>query len=130
VSGDQKDHDSLADSLAYWRSAERDTIAARSAARVAELALAAATAAEEAAAEVEAAAASAAEAVSRARSAAVRARQAAAQAAEAAKLSLTGAHGDKARANHDVEVAEQAEGTARDRFHDAERDARHERKQS
>jgi hypothetical protein len=127
VSSNPNDHESLADSLADWRSAERDTVAARSAARVAELALAAAVAAEEAAVEVEAAAASASEAVSRARSAAVRARQAAAQAAEAANLSLTGAQGDKARANHDVEVAEQAEETARDRFHDAERDARHER---
>ena len=109
VSSNPNDHESLADSLADWRSAERDTVAARSAARVAELALAAAGAAEEAAVEVEAAAASASEAVSRARSAAVRARQAAAQAAEAANLSLTGAQGDKARANHDVDVAEQAE---------------------
>ena len=120
VAKDKETHESAAELLADWRSAGRDTVAARAAATIATLALAAATAAEEAAEEVEAAAGAAQEAVERAKAAALRARAAASQAAEAARLALATAGGDKEKANHDVEAAEQAEGEARDRFHDAE----------
>ena len=117
---DKAKHKSAADLLADWRAAERDTVAAGSSAKVATLALQAATAAEEAAAEVEAAASAAAEAVERARSAALKARKAAGQAAEAAHLAIATAEGDKVRANHDLETAEEAETAARDRFHEAQ----------
>jgi hypothetical protein len=112
-----------AEMLAEWRAAGRDAVAARAAARVAELALKAAAAAEEAATEVEAAAQAAVESVERARSAATRAGVAALQAAEAASLALESAGGEKVRANHDVDVAEQAESEARDAFHHAEGEA-------
>jgi hypothetical protein len=112
--------------LAGWRSAERDMAAAHRAAKVAALALSAAQLAEEAATEVEAAATAAAEAVERARGAAMKARAAAEQAAEASRIGLSGAEGDKVRANHDVDVAEEAEGVARDRYRGAERAARRE----
>jgi hypothetical protein len=108
------------DLLATWRAAERDTVAAHGAARIAELALIAAASAEEAATEVEAAAAAALEAVNKAREAASRARSAAAQAAEAAHLALVSAEADKTQTNHDVAVAQQAEAGARGRFHAAE----------
>jgi hypothetical protein len=117
-------HGDTEEFLAGWRAAERDIVAARAAAHIAQLALSAAEAAEEAATEVEAAALAATEAVERARSAAVKARAAAEQAAEASRISLTGAAGDKVRANHDVEVAEEAEAAARGRYHDAETEAR------
>ncbi len=77
--------------------------------------------------EVEAAARAASEAVERARAAATKARAAAAQAAQAARISLSSAEGDKVRAQLDVEVAEQAEADARDRYHVAENEARGER---
>jgi hypothetical protein len=112
--------ESAAELLAEWRAAGRDTVAAHAAAKVAELALEAATAAEEAANEVEAAAKIAHEAIEKARSAAGRAREAAAHAAEAAHLAIGSAVEDKAHANHDVEVAEQAETEARDAFHRGE----------
>ena len=119
-----------AELLGAWRAAGRDTVAAQAAARIAELALSASAAAEEAAGEVEAAAKAALESVEKARSAASKAKAAAARAAEAADLALASAAGDKVRANHDVEVAEEAETKARDAFHakedvafrDAERD--------
>jgi hypothetical protein len=117
------DRKSTQNLLADWRAAGRDTVAARAAARVAGLALEAATAAEEAANEVEAAARGALDAVDKARSAALRAKAAAGQAAEAAQFLLEGAKGDKVRANHDVQVAEAAEGFARDAFHEVEEDA-------
>ena len=118
---DQHEHrPTAAEFLAKWRAAERDTAAAHGAAEVARLALTAAASAEEAATEVEAAASAALEAVNRAREAANRARSAALQAAEAAHLALSTAAGDKAQANHNVEIAEQAETDARDRFHVAE----------
>ena len=107
------------DLLADWRVAARDTVAARGAAHVAALALAAATAAEEAAAEVESAALAAALAVDRARQAISRARQAAQEAAIVAKMAISGAEGDEARAAADVVSAEHAEQVASDRFHDA-----------
>ena len=113
-------HHAAGELLADWRAAERDTLAARDAANIAALALAAAEAAEEAATEVEAAAEAAAEAVDRARTAATRARRAAAEAAEAAMTALTSAQGDQVRARLTVTDAEAAEGQARDRFHDAE----------
>ena len=72
---------------------------------------------------MEAAAGAAAEAVEKARSAAARARRAATDAAEAAKSALTSAQGDQVRADVAVNDAEQAEGAARDRFHDAESEA-------
>ena len=106
-----------AELLVGWRAAERDTAAAKTAADIAALALAAAHAAEEAAAETEAAAKASAEAVERASRAAGLARTAANSAAHAARLLTVGAEGDKARANHDVEIAEQAERSARERFH-------------
>ena len=118
-----KKHDTTAELLAGWRSAERDTVAARDAAHIAALALAAAEAAEEAATEVEAAADAAAEAVEKARSAAARARQAATEAAVAATTALTSAQGDNVRANLAVSEAEHAENQARERFHDAESEA-------
>jgi hypothetical protein len=120
VAEDKSRHETAAELLAGWRAAERDTIAATSTSKVAALALEAATAAEEAAEEVEAAASAASEAVERARSAAVRARKAAAQAAEAAHMALATAEGDKVRANHELEKAEEAETAARDRFHEAQ----------
>ena len=97
MSKDPNEHHAAGELLADWRAAERDTLAARDAAHIAALALAAAEAAEEAATEVEAAAEAAAEAVERARSAATRARRAAAEAAEAAKTALTSAQGDQVR---------------------------------
>jgi hypothetical protein len=120
VAQDKGKHESAAELLADWRAAERDTVAAGSTAKIAALALQAATAAEEAAEEVEAAANAAAEAVERARGAALKARGAAIQAAEAANLALATAEGDKVRANHQLEEAEQAEEAAADRFHAAQ----------
>lgn len=120
VANEPTKNESAGELLADWRSASRDTVAARAAASVARLALAAAEAAEEAANEVEAAATSASQAVDRARAAAIRAREAAAQAAEAAQIALASAEGDKARAAGDVARAEAAETAARERFHEAE----------
>lgn len=118
---EQPDKDeSASELLADWRSAERDTVAAQTASRIATLALAAAEAAEEAANAVEVAASSAAEAVETARTAASRARKAAAEAAEAAQLAFASAEGDEARAGVDVQKAEARETAARDAFHKAE----------
>ena len=117
---DKKDHESAAELLADWRSAERDNVAAHSAAAVAKLALEAASAAEEAASEVETAANAALEAVERARAAAGRARAAALRAAEAAQMAVATAEGDAARATQTIEESERAETEARERFHDAE----------
>jgi hypothetical protein len=113
-------HESAGELLADWRAASRDSVAARAAATVAKLALAAADAAEDAANEVELAAAAAAQAVERARTAADRARRAAAQAAEAAQIAMAAAEGDQVRSSEEVNRAESAETHARDRFHDAE----------
>jgi hypothetical protein len=110
-----------AELLGDWRAAGRDAVAAQAASRIAALALAAANAAEQAAGDVELAADAALEAVERARIAADKARTAAAHASVAAQMALSAAEGDKARANHDEEWAEQAEGAARDRFHEAEK---------
>ena len=120
VSERPEKHESASELLADWRSAERDTIAARTASRIATLALAAAEAAEEAANAVEAAASSVAEAVEHARAAASRARRAAAEAAEAAQLAFASAEGDEVRATVDVHKAEVSEAAARDAFHKAE----------
>lgn len=106
--------------LGDWRVAERDTVAARSAASVADLALKAAAAAEEVARECEAAAKAASDAAQRAMDAADRARKIALQLSEAAQLAAVTAKGDKVRANRAVEKAEEAESHARDRFHSAE----------
>jgi hypothetical protein len=113
-------HHSAGELLGDWRGAERDSVAARLAASVADIALKAASAVEEAAQETEAAAKAALEAADRAQVAADRARRAAHQAAEAAQLLSAAAEGDKVRANHAVEEADTAATTARDRFHDAE----------
>lgn len=113
-------HSSAADLLSDWRAAGRDTVAARAAARVAGLALKAATAAEAAATEVEAAARAALEAVEKARDLAATARAASMEAEELAASILEEAGGGKVRANHDVEVAEQAEQEAGEAFHRAE----------
>ena len=120
MSARTKEEKSAAALLSEWRSASRDTVAAQAASRVAELALTAAAAAEEAAVDVEAASQAALEAVERARTAASRARTAAQQAAEAATLALATAEGDKVRANLDVELAEDKEDAARERYHEAE----------
>ena len=109
-----------AELLAEWRAAERDTVAAGSASRVAAMALEAAAAAEEAADEVGAAASAALEAVERATAAADRAKKAALHAAGAAHLALTAAEGDTAQAKQDLEEARHAEDEARDRFHEGE----------
>lgn len=113
-------HRSAADLLADWRAADRDAVAARDAAKVASLALAASASAEEAAAEVEVAVEAALEAVERARAAAGRAREAATQAAEAATIALSTAEGDKVRADIQVRATEEAETAAKDRFHEAQ----------
>lgn len=115
-----REHGSAAEFLGDWRAAERDTLAAKTAASVAALTVAAAAAAEDAAAEAESAAAAAMDAATRAKSAADHAKKAAAHAAEAAQMASSTALGDKARADQSVQTAERAEGDARDRFHDAE----------
>lgn len=120
VRGKEPEHDSAAELLADWRSAGRDTVAAKSAAAVAALAVAAAAAAEEAAEETEAAARAAMEAAILAKSAAERAKQAARHAAEAALLFSVTTEGDRARADQAVTEAEHAEQGARDRFHVAQ----------
>ena len=114
----------MAELLGDWRAAQRDTAAAESAASVAGHALAAAAAAEEAALEAEVAAKAALEAANRASAAVDRAKRAVAQIAEAVQLAVATAEGDKVRANHDVATSAAAESSARDRFHDAERDAK------
>ena len=109
-----------AELLGDWRAAARDTVAAKAAKHVAELALAAATLAEEAARETEEAARAAFDASTRAQQAAERAKRAAMQAAEAAQLAFSTAEGDDARAGAQVVKAEQAETSARDHYHQAE----------
>jgi hypothetical protein len=120
---DDSVHHSAAERLGDWRAAERDATAAKTAASIAALALKTASAAAEAALETEAAAAAALEAAERATAAAERAKSAATQTAEAARLLAAAALGDKAEANHAVEVAADEESAARDRFHDAENEA-------
>lgn len=117
---DHEGHRSAAELLAGWRAAGRDTVAARAAARVAERALEAATAAEAAATAVDVAARAALEAVAKARALAATARSAATDAAQLAASILEEAAGDKVRANHDVEVADEVEKGAADAFHQAE----------
>jgi hypothetical protein len=108
-----------AELLGQWRGAERDLVAARTAADVASAALGAAKAAEDAAAATKDAAQAAAEAVERALKAAATAKRAAEAAAAAARLASAGAEGDQVRASHDVEVAEEVEHAAGQRFRDA-----------
>jgi hypothetical protein len=124
VSDDAAGRRGMAELLADWRAAGRDTAAAFEAARIAGLALEAAKAAVAAANDVEATAAAALEAVEQARTAAIRARETASKAAEAAALVVAEAQGSQAQAADDVEHAEQAEAAARDAFHKAEADAR------
>ena len=114
------EHISPSDLLSDWRAAERDTVASRTASKVAQLALAAATAAEEAALEVDAAATAAVEAIERARSAATQARKAATQAAEAAQLAFATAEGAVIRADAVEERAHVAEDAARERYQQTE----------
>jgi hypothetical protein len=106
--------------LADWRAAGRDTAAAEAASEVATLALEAAKAADGAASETEAAATAAASAVDQALKAAASAKRAAEHAANAARILLASAEGDKVRANHDLEVAKEAEDRTRKEFHDSE----------
>lgn len=106
--------------LADWRAAGRDTAAAKAASEVASLALEAAKAADEAASETEAAASAAASAVDQALKAAASAKRAAEHAANAARILLASAEGDKVRADHDLEVAKEAEDKSRQGFHDSE----------
>lgn len=111
---------SAAELLADWRGTERDSAAATTAAEVAALALEAAKAADEAASETEAAASAAADSVKQALRAAASAKRAAGHAARAAQILLASAEGDKVRASHALEEAEQAQETAGKRFHKAE----------
>jgi hypothetical protein len=116
---DQQLHNA-AELLANWRAAGRDTAAAKTASEVASLALEAAKAADEAAAETEAAASAAASAVDQALKAAASAKRAAEHAAKAAHILLASAEGDKVRANHDLDAAQEAEAQTRKEFHDSE----------
>jgi hypothetical protein len=116
------EHESAAELLADWRSAERDSAAAHEAASVAARAVTAAAAAEEAATEAEAAALEATDAAARAKEAAERAKAATSQAAEAAQLAASTTEDDQARADQTVEDADRAEREARDRFHSAQDD--------
>lgn len=111
---------SAAELLADWRGAKRDTVAATMAAKVATQALDAAKAADAAASETEEAAKAAAVAVEKALLAASSAKKAAAHAARAAQILFASAEGDKVRANHDIEDAQEAEAAASKRFHNAE----------
>ena len=111
---------SAADLLGDWRAAERDAVSAKKARSVADRALAAAQAASEAAAESAAAAKAAVEASRRASLAAQAARKVAAELSASAAADAKTAEGDKATANHHVTHTEEAETSARDRFHDAE----------
>ena len=113
------DHHSAAKLLGDWRAAERDTVAAKTAASISALALKTARAAEEAAVETEAAANAAQEVAERAKAAASRAKDAATHAAEFARLLSESAQADKVEANHAVNEAADAETVARDRYHDA-----------
>jgi uncharacterized protein involved in type VI secretion and phage assembly len=115
-----KTRSTAAELLADWRAAGRDAVAARAAAKIAAMALEAASSAEEAAAEVETAARAALMAVESARALAAKARHAASEAALAAAAMLEQAGGDKVRANHDVDIADQAEKEAAEAFHSAE----------
>lgn len=124
MADDPAQRTSMAELLAAWRAAGRDSVAAQAAARIAELALEAATAADEAAREVEEAAKAALDSVQKATNAATKARRAATQAAEAASIMLAAAEGDRARADQEVEVAQHHEDDARDAFHRGEGDAR------
>jgi hypothetical protein len=114
------------DLLGDWRAAQRDTTAAKAAKSIAEMANAAAQAADEAATETEAAARAALEAAERAGAAASLAKRAATHAAEAAQLAAATAEGDVVRADIALTQAEDAETTARDRFHDADKRRREE----
>jgi hypothetical protein len=116
----EKKRDSAAELLGDWRAAGRDTVAARTAASVASLAVAAALAAEEAALEADSAARAAMDAATRAKDAAGAAKRAAAHAAEAGQIAAATSEGDKARADQAVGTAELAEEAARDRFHEAQ----------
>jgi hypothetical protein len=111
------DHAAAADLRGDWRAAQRDTVAAKTAASVAAQAVAAAAGAEEAAQETEEAAGVATEAATRAKLAAERAKKTAGQAVESALLMAITAEGDQARADQATSLAEAAETKARERFH-------------
>jgi hypothetical protein len=114
------EHGQAAELLSQWRSAERDTAAAKAAESIAGLAVEAAEAAETAAVKAEKAAEAAMAAADRAKDAAALARKAASDAAQGALTAGERAAGDEARASQDVTTAEEAEGVARDRFLDAQ----------
>ena len=115
-------HASASDLLATWRAAERDTVAAHTAASVATLALRAAQAAEAAATAVAEAVSSAAESLEGARSEAQRAKTAAREAAEAAEVAFASAEGDDVRAGVELQEAEATESAARDAYRQAQRE--------
>ena len=114
------EHGQAAELLSQWRSAERDTAAARAAESIAALAVEAAEIAETAAAQAEKAADVAMQAAIGAKDAAALARQAASEAAKGALSAGMQAAGEEARASQDVSTAEDAEGLARDRFQEAQ----------
>jgi hypothetical protein len=114
------EHGQAADLLSQWRSAERDTAAARAAESIAAMAVEAAEIAETAAAKAEKAAEVAMQPAIQAKDAAALARQAASDAAQGALNAGVQAAGEEERASRDVSTAEDAEGRARDRFQEAQ----------
>ena len=114
------EHGQAAELLSQWRSAERDTAAAREAESIAAMAVEAAELAETAAAKAEKAAEVAMQAAIQAKDAAALARQAASEAAQGALSAGKQAVGEEERASQDVTSAEDAEGKARDRFQEAQ----------
>jgi hypothetical protein len=115
------EHGIAAELLGDWRSAERDTVAAKSALAVARLALKAAYSAEAAVRDAEEAVQASMGAAIRARDAADRAKKAASQAAEAAQLAAITAKGDLVRAKQAVGQSEADEAKARGRFGKAQK---------
>jgi hypothetical protein len=111
--------DSVAESLAAWRAAERDTAHAKTAASVAALGLASANSAEHAALTTERSALAAADAATKTKAAADQAKHAASQAAQAAQILSASAAADHVQAGQAIVDAERAEAAARDRFHAA-----------
>ena len=116
----EAEHGQAADLLSRWRSAERDTAAARTAETIAAMAVKAAEIAETAAAKAEKAADLAMQAAVQARDAAALARQAASDAAQGALTAGMHAAGEEERASQDVSTAEKAEDQARERFKEAQ----------
>ena len=104
-----------AELLGDWRAAERDAVAARDTAGVAELAASAAEEARVAATETS-------EAARLSSEAATRAQQSARRTSDAAEITAQAAKGDLTNAREALRVAGEAETAAADRYHEAERE--------